>query len=71
MKAQAFQKKNGLWEIGMPTWRGYPYGSYMVKDFNTKAEADKWLADNPNGFSGGIPICSALKDWQEQHLYIN
>ncbi len=64
---EAYQRKNGKWEIGIASWRGYPCGTYLVKDFNTKAEAEQFIKDNPNAVSHGIPICSALKDWQAAH----
>jgi hypothetical protein len=68
---EAYQRKNGKWEIGFSSRERYPRGTFLVKDFNTRSEAEQFIKENPNCLTPGIPICSALKDWQASHPCID
>lgn len=63
---QLICEKNGKWTWHFPTWRGYPYGTF-IGEFSTKEEAIIFKQEHPEQMFGGIPLCSALKDWRRAH----
>lgn len=68
MVTKIYKMKNNRYEVGVVTWRGYPYGEF-TGNFSSEQEARDWLSNN-NFEATGIPLCTALKDWRSSHSIV-